>query len=78
MTILYSKAFFRARPSNWSFNVQGHRTAHYQKLEDDRYMYDLFKKDDGQMPTVQELKELAFVDASWLQEEDAGLHRPTK
>jgi len=75
--LIYAKAYFRSRPSNWSFNVQGHRTAHYETLEDDRYTYDLFKKDDGKIPSIEELKELEFVDDSWLQTADAGLHRNT-
>ena len=39
-------------------------------------MYDLFKKDDGEMPSIEELDKLNFG-PSWLDEEDAGLHKNT-
>merc|ERR1712110_1320234 len=48
--LIYAKAFFRARPSNWSFNVQGHRTAKFDTLDHDRYIYDLFKNEKGILP----------------------------
>ena len=42
--LVRSFAFYRARPSNWSFNVQGHRWAE-RKSKDliyDRVVYDIF------------------------------------
>ena len=37
-----SKSFYRARPSNWSFNVQGQRFGRNGKLPYDRVVYDVF------------------------------------
>lgn len=42
--IVQSLSFYRTRPSNWSFNVQGHRFARYtsEELRYDRVIYDVF------------------------------------
>lgn len=42
--LIKSKIFFRARPSNWSFNVQGHRFANYNfsEIKQDRVIFDVF------------------------------------
>ena len=42
--LLRSLAFYRTRPSNWSFNVQGHRWANYKAddLVHDRVIFDVF------------------------------------
>ena len=44
--LLISKIFYRARPSNWSFNVQGHRNSEYSKkeLRLDRVIFDIFAR----------------------------------
>jgi len=63
--MVLSKVYFRARPSNWSFNVQGQRFARYDNLEQDRWMYDIFLNEDGKFPSVEELKNMPFVDSSW-------------
>ena len=43
--IVMSRIFYRARPSNWSFNVQGHRMARYEYdyVKYDRVLFDIFK-----------------------------------
>lgn len=42
--MVLSKIFFRSRPSNWSFNEQGHRMAMYpyEEIQNDRVMFDVF------------------------------------
>ena len=42
--LVQSLAFYRARPSNWSFNIQGHRFAEWgpRNLTHDRVVYDVF------------------------------------
>ena len=42
--MLRSSIFYRSRPSNWSFNVQGMRwaTKSYEQIENDRIVFDLF------------------------------------
>jgi len=40
--LLNSSAFYRARPSNWSFNVQGQRFATHDELPYDRTIFDVF------------------------------------
>ena len=42
--LLRSLVFFRARPSNWSFNIQGHRFAKYlwEEIKYDRVVFDIF------------------------------------
>ena len=42
--LVQSLAFYRARPSNWSFNIQGHRYAELGpgNLTHDRVVYDVF------------------------------------
>lgn len=63
--MVLAKVYFRARPSNWSFNVQGHRFAKYENLEHDRWMYDIFRNDEGRFPSPEELKRMPFVDSQW-------------
>ena len=42
--MVQAQIFIRTRPSNWSFNVQGHRNSEgYQKVVNDRVIYDVFK-----------------------------------
>ena len=47
--LLYSSAFFRARPSNWSFNIQGRRFSQfdYERIKNDRVVFDLFSNEKG-------------------------------
>lgn len=42
--LLRSLGFYRTRPSNWSFNIQGHRWAEYgpKQLTHDRVIFDVF------------------------------------
>lgn len=40
--MIQSFGFYRARPSNWSFNVQGARYSKYDRLIFDRTVYDIF------------------------------------
>ena len=42
----WGKVFFRTRPSNWSFNLQGRRMARYEweLIKEDRPIYGLFPK----------------------------------
>ena len=42
--MVLSKSYYRARPSNWSFNVQGHRFSLYsaEDLRHDRCVLDVF------------------------------------
>ena len=44
--VLRSEIFYRARPSNWSFNTQGHRFAEfdYDKIKFDGVVYDVFER----------------------------------
>lgn len=65
--MIYSKMFLRARPSNWSFNVQSHRFVKYDSLPYDRVMTDVFKVDD-EIPSVEELKKLPYVKPEWFTE----------
>ena len=44
--MVLSKSFYRARPSNWSFNVQGQRFGLYKDLSHDRVIYDVFLNRD--------------------------------
>jgi len=43
----WSRIFFRSRPSNWSFNIQGRRMSRYSwlKIKDDRTIFDIFPKE---------------------------------
>ena len=40
----WSRIFFRTRPSNWSFNVQGRRMTRYpwESIQDDRPIFSVF------------------------------------
>lgn len=42
--MVLSKIFFRSRPSNWSFNQQGHRMPNYpyEEIQNDRVIFDVF------------------------------------
>ena len=42
--LVQALSFYRTRPSNWSFNVQGHRFARYtsEELKYDRVIFDVF------------------------------------
>ena len=43
--MVQAKIFIRTRPSNWSFNVQGHRNSEgYQKVANDRVIYEIFDR----------------------------------
>ena len=44
--LIYSMSFYRARPSNWSFNVQGQRFAREMDLSMDRVIFDVFLERD--------------------------------
>jgi len=64
--MIYSETFLRARPSNWSFNVQAHRFASGKSLKYDRVMTDIFKV-DGKIPDVESLKKLPYVKSEWFE-----------
>ena len=44
--LIRARIFLRTRPSNWSFNVQGHRIAErgFEKVENDRVIFDVFQR----------------------------------
>ena len=44
--LIYSKIYLRARPSNWSFNVHGHRFSRYdyESIKNDAVIFDVFNK----------------------------------
>ena len=55
-----SGAFIRSRPSNWSFNVMGHRMGANEDLPYDRTIYDIFYKDNGELPTVEDIAKMGY------------------
>ena len=65
--MVHSETFLRARPSNWSFNVQAHRFASEKSLKYDRVMTDIFKV-DGEIPDVESLKKLPYVKSEWFEQ----------
>ena len=74
--LIYAKLFLRSRPSNWSFNVQGHRFARYEELPYDRYVFDIFKNKDGKLPSLSELKEIDWLDTWWEKTKKANYTDP--
>ena len=44
--MLLSRVFYRARPSNWSFNVQGHRFSEreFEEIRHDRVIFDVLER----------------------------------
>jgi len=55
-----SGAFIRSRPSNWSFNVMGHRMAANEDLPYDRTIYDIFYKKNGELPSVEDIAKMGY------------------
>lgn len=44
--MILAEIFFRSRPSNWSFNEQGHRASQYEydRIKNDRVIFDVFSR----------------------------------
>ena len=66
--LVHSGAFLRARPSNWSFNIQGQRMARFESLPHDRYMFDIFMNGSWIMPSIEELKIMNIIDDKFFED----------